>query len=58
MKILLVMSVLFVALGLAACAPKVGSDAWCKMIKEQPKGDLSANQAADFAKHCVFKKLD
>ncbi|MCH4295874.1 DUF3012 domain-containing protein [Shewanella sp. 3B26] len=41
--------------GLAACAPEVGSEAWCKKMEEKPKGDWSANEAADYAKHCVFK---
>jgi hypothetical protein len=40
---------------LNACAPEVGSEAWCSAMKEQPSGDWTANQAADFAKHCVFK---
>lgn len=40
---------------LTACAPEVGSDAWCKKMKETPSGDWSANEATDFAKHCVFK---
>ena len=48
------------AVGLAVtlmvgCSPKVGSDAWCSQMKEKPTGDWTANQAADFAKHCVFK---
>jgi hypothetical protein len=41
-------------LGLAACAPEVGSDAWCKAMEEKPKGDWSANEAMDYAKHCVL----
>lgn len=41
--------------GLSACAPEVGSDAWCKQMKEKPSGDWTANEAADYAKHCVFK---
>ncbi|MCW8907056.1 MAG: DUF3012 domain-containing protein [Sedimenticola sp.] len=45
---------LLVALGLVGCAPEVGSEAWCQQMKEKPKGDWSANEAADFAKHCVF----
>lgn len=40
---------------LAGCAPEVGSDAWCADMKEKPKGDWTANEATDFAKHCVFK---
>jgi hypothetical protein len=42
-------------LGLAACAPEVGTEAWCKMMSEKPKGDWSANEATDYAKSCVFK---
>ena len=39
---------------LSACSPEVGSEEWCKDMKEKPKGDWSANEAADFAKHCVL----
>lgn len=42
-------------LGLSACAPEVGSDKWCANLKEKPKGDWSANDAANYAKHCIFK---
>lgn len=45
---------LFMTGGLTACSPEVGSDAWCNDLKEKPKGDWSANEAADFAKHCVL----
>lgn len=41
-------------LGLSACSPEVGSEEWCNDMKEKPKGDWSANEASDFAKHCVF----
>lgn len=40
---------------LSACSPEVGSDKWCVQMKEKPKGDWTTNEAADFAKHCVFK---
>lgn len=40
--------------GLSACSPEVGSKEWCEALKEKPKGDWSANEAADFAKHCVL----
>ncbi len=40
---------------LSACAPEVGSAKWCKAIEEKPKGDLTMNEAKDYAKHCVFK---
>ena len=38
---------------LAACAPEVGSDAWCKNMEEKPKGDWSANEAIDYAGNCL-----
>ncbi len=41
-------------LALAACSPDVGSEDWCDDMKEKPKGDWTANDAADFAKHCVL----
>lgn len=39
---------------LSACAPEVGSEKWCTQMKEKPKGDWTANEAADFTKHCIF----
>jgi len=42
-------------LGTIGCSPKVGSEAWCAKMKEKPKGDWSANEASDYAKHCLFK---
>ncbi|AYA66663.1 DUF3012 domain-containing protein [Alteromonas sp. RKMC-009] len=43
---------------LAGCAPEVGSKAWCADMKEKPKGDWTANEAGDFAKHCLFSDDD
>ncbi len=40
---------------LTACAPEVGSQAWCDNMKDKPKGDWTANEATDYAKHCLFK---
>lgn len=42
-------------ISITACAPEVGSEAWCQDMKEKPKADWTANEAADFAKHCLFK---
>lgn len=39
----------------SACAPEVGSPKWCTAIEEKPKGELTMNEAKDYAKHCVFK---
>ena len=38
-----------------ACAPEVGSEKWCAQLKEKPKGDWTATEAKDYAKHCLFK---
>ena len=38
----------------AACAPEVGSEKWCEMMKQKPKGDWTANEAGNFTKHCLF----
>lgn len=46
---------LIAMIAMTGCAPEVGSDAWCDSIKEKPKADLSANEAADFAQHCILK---
>jgi len=54
-KTLCLLAVLaFSIAGLSACSPEVGSKEWCADMKEKPKGDWSANEAAEFAKSCVF----
>ena len=45
------LSLLFIT----GCSPKVGSDDWCKDMKEKEKGDWTVTQAGDFTKHCLFK---
>jgi hypothetical protein len=37
------------------CSPEVGSEGWCKQMKEKPKAEWTANEAADYTKHCIFK---
>ena len=44
-----------VALMLSGCPAKVGSERWCKNMRDKPKTDWSANEAVDFAKHCIIK---
>jgi len=41
-------------LSLQGCFAEVGSKEWCADLKEKPKGDWSANEAKDYAKHCIF----
>jgi hypothetical protein len=43
------------AIGLAACAPEVGSPRWCEAMKEKPRGDWSANDALEYARSCVIQ---
>ena len=39
---------------LAGCSPEIGSDAWCENLKGKPKGEWTANEAKDYARHCIF----
>jgi hypothetical protein len=39
----------------AGCSPEVGSDEWCADMKDKPKKEWSASEAADYAKHCIFR---
>ena len=50
----LIAAFVFVA-GLSACAPEVGSEKWCAKLGDKPKGDWSANEAADYTKNCLLK---
>lgn len=45
--------ILAIAWQLAACT-EVGSDEWCKDMDAKAKGDWTANEAKDYAKHCIF----
>lgn len=40
--------------GLSGCAPEVGSPRWCEAMAEKPKGDWTANEALDYAEHCLI----
>jgi len=50
MKYVLLAAVILLGGG---CA-EVGSERWCKNMEEKPKGDWTANEAADYTKHCIF----
>jgi hypothetical protein len=39
---------------LSACEPEVGTERWCEAMRDKPRGDWSANDALDFARHCVI----
>jgi len=53
-KILVITFSVMLLTSLSSCA-KVGSERWCKNMQEKPKGDWTANEATDYAKHCVFE---
>lgn len=57
-KLLTFFAAFFILIGLAACSPEVGSEKWCQMMQDKPKGDWSANEAADFTRHCIFPSDD
>ncbi len=56
MKILLAIIISIVLL--TGCSPKIGSKEWCDDMKVKKKGDWTANEAKDYAKHCLFRKDD
>lgn len=51
-------AMIVVMLALAACAPEPGSKAWCEDMNEKPAGDWTANEAAEYARSCVFTDDD
>jgi Tfp pilus assembly protein PilP len=40
---------------LSGCSAEIGSEQWCAEMKEKPKGEWTANEATDYAKHCLLK---
>lgn len=53
MKILFVLAAVSVAAG---CSPSVGSKEWCDEMKKKEKSQWTAQEAADFTKHCILPK--
>ena len=45
---------LAIAVLAVACKPEVGTPAWCEMMDEKSAGDWTANEATDYAKHCIL----
>jgi len=35
------------------CVLGMDSEKWCEKLEEKPKGDWTANEAADYAKNCL-----
>jgi hypothetical protein len=38
----------------AACAPEIGSKRWCAAMRDKARGDWTANEVLDYARHCVL----
>ena len=53
-NVLTVMALIFTVFLVSGCSPEVGSEEWCADIKEKGAANVTANEAADFAKHCVL----
>jgi hypothetical protein len=34
------------------------SEKWCKKLEKKPKGDWTANEAAEYAQNCVVGRSD
>ena len=35
-------------------SPEVGSEEWCTEMKEKPKQNWTAKEAADYTKYCIL----
>jgi len=57
-RLLMLLSLSLLLFGLSGCSPEVGSEKWCQNMENKPKGDWTANEATDYAKHCLFKTND
>lgn len=36
------------------CSTEVGSEEWCKELKQKPKLDWTNEEVKDFTKHCLI----
>ncbi len=58
MKLLFRILFFIVVAAAFGCEPEVGSDAWCENVAEKPKGELTMNEVAEFAKNCILKNYE
>jgi len=49
-----IVALISLSLMASGCSPEVGSEGWCKQLKEKPKGDWTASEAKDFVTHCIL----
>ena len=41
---------------IVGCGPKVGSDDWCKEMKEKPGKEWTLEETGDYPKHCLLNQ--
>ena len=46
---------IFAMVILGGCTPEVGSDDWCKQMKEKEKKNWTFEETKNYTKHCIFK---
>jgi len=49
---------LAVALLLTACSPEVGSDAWCKELRDKPKVEWTTEEVKGFTNYCIGRNRE
>jgi hypothetical protein len=54
-RLALAAGALLALLTVTACAPEVGSARWCEQMRAKPRGDWTANEVLDFARHCIIE---
>lgn len=45
---------IFLCFQALSCSPEVGSEAWCKQLKEVEKSKWTASEVGNYTKHCLF----
>lgn len=49
------LAALFLLPLLTACAPEVGSEAWCEKLEDKDKAQWTLEETGNYAKHCIIK---
>ncbi len=46
---------LMVIVFVAGCSPEVGSERWCRNMKDKPKADWTLGETRDYARYCMLE---
>ena len=52
-KLVAALAAVYALSSLTGCTPEVGSERWCANMRDKPRGDWTANEALDYARHCI-----